>query len=132
LAHEINQTWRATEVGLNEVEVKVLTRGTTEWGSGFHPSTELCVSFGFRDETDLITGGAALAEKLRDDVEMTAKEWTQLLLLTETAFISDVFGVGTEWYLRTGLGDDLTIEALRSIQDKMTHQVIMLGHFIRL
>ncbi|WP_331721612.1 MULTISPECIES: hypothetical protein [unclassified Streptomyces] len=104
---------------LTDGEIKLLRRALAEWGGPAHCSDHLAVGMGFADQHDLLDQCDRLRNALADDAPLTQVDWARVLLATEIVFVSDLMGSGVEWSTTTGLSDESTIRALRSIQRKL-------------
>ncbi|MFJ2951492.1 hypothetical protein ACIO8H_28220 [Streptomyces sp. NPDC087226] len=104
---------------LTDGEIKLLRRALAEWGGPAHCSDHLAVGMGFADQHDLLDQCDRLRNALADDAPLTQVDWARVLVATEIVFVSDLMGSGVEWSTTTGLSDESTIRALRSIQRKL-------------
>ena len=104
-------------------ETGLLRRALLEWGGPARCGDQLAAGMGFADFPDLLEQTARLRKALADDVPLTPADWARTLLATEIVFVSDLAGTGFEWRTTTGLQDDATIAALRSIQRKLGRTV---------
>ncbi|MGC5166346.1 hypothetical protein [Luteimicrobium sp. DT211] len=100
-------------------EVTLLVRATSQWGGPAHASEGLARAMGFEDTSAMLVELAALGRALRTDTPLEPIEWARVLVATEIAFASDLFGAGTEWRTMTGETDEATIRTLRAIQRKL-------------
>lgn len=91
-------------------------------GGPASPTDALARAIGFQSSVDLGQGeGRRLRDALRLGTPLTPGDWRRILLATEIVFASDVVGAGTNWPITTGLSDQETITALRTIQKKIGH-----------
>lgn len=60
----------------------------------------------------------AISAPVTPDVPLPPVGWARTLLAVEIVFVSDLAGSGVEWPTTTGISDESTIRALRSIQRK--------------
>ena len=104
---------------LEQSEVELLVRALLEWGGPAHASDELARGMGFTGTDDLMDRGRAFRQALRSDDPIDGVDWARILLAAEIAFASDLMGSGTEWRTTTGMADDETVAALRSIQRQL-------------
>lgn len=104
---------------LEQSEVELLVRALLEWGGPAHASDELARGMGFAGTDDLMDKVRAFRQALRDDDPIDGVDWARILLAVEIAFASDLMGSGTEWRTTTGMSDEETVVALRSIQRKL-------------
>lgn len=114
---------RAGSELLAEDEVALLRRALLEWGGPAWCSDQLAVGMGFADRRDLLDQCGRLRTALGDDAALGPAEWARILLAAEIVFVSDLAGSGVEWRTTTGLTDESTIRALRSIQRKLAQLV---------
>jgi hypothetical protein len=108
---------------LTDVEQRVLRSGLLEWGGPARCTAEMAVAMGFQSVDDLLRSGAVLAAAVHAGHPLSALDWRRTLLATEISFASDLMGSGVEWATTTGLSDEDTLAALRSVQRKMPHHV---------
>ena len=112
------------QVDLTPAEQDMLAQGLSQWGGPASPTDELARAMGFQGTQDLWRGkGRELRDALRLGKPLTRQDWRRTLLATEIVFASDVVGVGTDWPFTTGLSDEETITALRTIQKKIGHAI---------
>ncbi|HEY9367172.1 hypothetical protein [Streptomyces sp.] len=104
-------------------ETGLLRRALLEWGGPARCSDQLAVGMGFAGFQDLLDQSGRIRRALADDTPLTPADWARTLLATEIVFVSDLAGTGFEWRTTTGLPDDATINALRSIQRKLGRTV---------
>jgi hypothetical protein len=108
------------KIDLTPAEQDLLVQGLAQWGGPASPTDELARAIGFRSSQDLWQGeGRELRDAVRLGQPLTARDWRRTLLATEIVFASDVVGAGTDWPITTGLSDQETITALRTIQKKI-------------
>ncbi|CNE39782.1 Uncharacterised protein [Mycobacterium tuberculosis] len=112
------RTASASEV-LADDEIALLRRALLEWGGPARCSDQLAVAMGFADRHDLLAQCGRLRAALGDDDRLGPADWARILLAAEIVFVSDLAGSGVEWPTTTGLDDESTIRALRSIQRKL-------------
>lgn len=108
---------------LAEDEIELLRRALMEWGGPARCSDQLAVGMGFAGTQDLFDQSRRLRGALGEDVQIAPVDWARILLAVEIVFVSDLAGSGFEWSTTTGLGDESTIRALRSIQRKLARTV---------
>ena len=104
-------------VDLTSDQLRMLEAAIYIWSGAAHPSTLLVRAMGFADLDDLLLTGERLNLELDRTSPLTRLEWTQLLMMAEIAFGSDIQGAGTEWSMISGLSDTLTLRALRDLQN---------------
>lgn len=108
------------EIELSEAERALLRYGINEWGGPAACTDELAVAMGFAGRDDFHEKRKALHEAVRSAQPLSARNWSQVLVMTEFVFISDTFGSGHDWLFTTGLSDVETIDLLRSVQRKFS------------
>lgn len=114
-------------MSLDDTEREVLRWGLIEWLGPARPTQELAQAMGFADVAELHHDVTRLADAIDARAPLTATDWVRALLATEIAFISDVFGSGSDWQITVGLPDDVSLAAIRRLQRKIVrvrHQVI--------
>ncbi|MER7770572.1 hypothetical protein [Kitasatospora sp. NPDC096140] len=116
------QAVRPSEL-LAEGEVRLLRRALVEWGGPARCSDQLAFGMGFADARDLLDQCGVLRDALGGDAPLEPVEWARILLAAEIVFVSDLVGSGVEWRTTTGLGDEDTLRALRTIQRKLARTV---------
>ncbi|MFK0016321.1 hypothetical protein [Streptomyces sp. NPDC091027] len=104
-------------------EIGLLRRALLEWSGPARCSDALAVGMGFAGVQDLFDQCSRLRSALNDDVPLPPVDWARTLLAVEIVFVSDLAGSGVEWPTTTGLSDESTIRALRSIQRKLARTV---------
>lgn len=109
---------RPSEVGLalDEGELRLLIAATGVWFGAATPSDLQARAMGFRDLDDLRDHGTSFHERLAPESSFSPLEWTQLLMMAELGFASDIQGAGWEWSVITGIQDEEAIGILRRLQ----------------
>ena len=110
---------RQTRVDLDPQERRVLAYGLGEWLGPARPTEELAVAMGFAGIADLNSEVLRLNRAILADEPLSPLDWVRALLATEIVFISDMVGSGRDWQITVGIPDDVTVEALRRVQDKI-------------
>jgi len=113
-------------IALTDDERFVLERGLVEWAGPARCTDALAVAMGFADVDDLFGRTGPLLDALRSGA-MAAGDWRRVVLATEFVFASDLVGAGHDWSATTGLSDEATIAALRSVQRKLPAAVRAAG-----
>ncbi|MFD4538050.1 hypothetical protein ACFWNL_37130 [Kitasatospora sp. NPDC058397] len=108
---------------LDQGEIELLERALLEWGGPAWCSDRLAAGMGFENVQDLLDQCRRLRAALKDDSPIAPADWARILLAVEIVFVSDLMGTGVEWSTTTGLSDESTIRALRSIQRKLASTV---------
>jgi hypothetical protein len=106
-------------IPLEDGEVLLLRSGVSEWGGPAHCSNELAVAMGFASVADLLVEGQRLWRSLGRREPLSRRDWARVLVATEFAFASVVFGSGSDWPITTALSDDQSIRLLRQVQGKV-------------
>jgi len=109
----------ALQMNLSDDERSLLRAGLLEWWGPTEPNDSLAVAMGFTDVQDLSDQVGRLRTAIEDRQPLTVEDWRRVLLVTEIAFVDDVFGSGLDWRITTGFPDELTITMLRALQRKM-------------
>jgi hypothetical protein len=105
-------------VNLTDDERNTLRHGLTSWPGGGGHSDEIARLIGFKDAKDLSQNAWPLADRLGRREPLTQQEWTRAIKALEFGFASED-GAGYEWSTITGLRDEETLRALRSLQKKL-------------
>lgn len=106
-------------VELTDDERGLLLCGLLQWCGPARTTDELALAMGFRDTANLFSEVRRLRSALDARAALTVQDWERVLVATEVAFASDVFGSGLDWPITTGIGDADTIALLRAVQRKM-------------
>jgi hypothetical protein len=104
---------------LTTEELWLLNRGLFGWTEGSYLTDALAVAMGFHSAADLHAQAVRIAMALAQHEPLAGQDWKRMLVATEVAFASDVFGLGVEWETVTGLGDEETLAVLRCVQRKL-------------
>jgi hypothetical protein len=118
----LNKEVSASEL-LSGGEISLLRRALLEWGGPARCSDRLAIGMGFASSQNLLEECRRLRDALRDSTPLAPADWARTLLAVEIVFVSDLAGSGVEWQTTTGLGDEMTILMLRSIQRKLARVV---------
>lgn len=118
------------QVVLDSHERYLLLRGISEWSGSASCSEEMAVALGFSSVADLQREGERIAALLESELPLSSWDWTRALLSTELVFSSVVMGSGSEWQTVFGLDDVDTLRLLRSVQRKLRHLLVKVGHIV--
>lgn len=108
---------------LSTEERRVLSSGVYQWGGPAKGTEEMARAMGFAGLDDLYQEGHRLSDLLRASAPMTRHDWCRSLLAVEVVFVSGVMGAGSDWRICTGVSDEETIVALRSLQKRLVREV---------
>jgi hypothetical protein len=111
---------------LSSAERHVLEVGLGAWGGPATLTEGLARALGFRSLSDFDAKRIDLKGRIQRQQPLSALEWTEVLVLSEIAFISDVFGAGVEWSISTPFSDEETLIHIRSIQKKLVSVTVPL------
>jgi hypothetical protein len=109
----------AEEMDLTDAELGLLRAGVSEWGGPTSCSDELALAMGFAGRDGLYDERQRLLAGLAGSEPLELFDWARILVLTEFAFASNVFGSGLDWSITTGIADAEAVELLRSVQRKL-------------
>jgi hypothetical protein len=84
----------------------------------------MAVAIGFADEPDLRAQGRRVRAELNARRPLSRWDWTRTLLATEIVFASEVMGAASDWLTTTGLDDARSIKLLRSLQRKLSGNLV--------
>jgi hypothetical protein len=104
---------------LDEGELRLLLAATGLWFGAATPSDLQVRAMGFDDLSDLRDHGEDFFERLAPECSFSPLEWTQLLMMAELGFASDIQGAGWEWSVITGIRDEDAIRSLRALQHRL-------------
>ena len=104
---------------LDDTERRLLRWGIIEWGGPARCTDEMAVAMGFRSIQDLFDSGRRLAGSIEAGAPLTALDWLRVLLATEIVFASNTIGSGLDWSITSGMSDEESLAALRSVQRKL-------------
>ncbi|GAA2374384.1 hypothetical protein [Dactylosporangium salmoneum] len=110
-------------IDLTDDERYVLFRGLAEWGGPAHCTDALAAAMDFGDADGLLEEARRLKPLVRAGQPLSRRDWRRVLIATELAFASDVFGSGWDWSITCGLSDEETIKILRALQRKIARSV---------
>ena len=82
---------------------------------------------GFSSVQDLFDSTDRLAAAIESGASLSAVEWLRVLLATEIVFASNTIASGLDWSITTGLSDDESLAAVRSVQRKLAGIGNLLG-----
>ncbi|MYR08372.1 hypothetical protein GTV32_19615 [Gordonia sp. SID5947] len=105
---------------LTSAERDFLFHGLIEWGGPGRMSDALAIAIGFDDAEDFRASKGVLADAILDGTGLSAQDWRRALAAAEICFASDTLGVGLEWEDVGVTSDEVTFEAMRSVQIKVT------------
>ena len=105
-------------VELSDDERALLRHGLGEWWGPAKPTDALAAAMGFGDQARLDREVGRLMAAIDARAALTLEDWRRVLVATEIAFASEVFGSGTDWSTTTGISDGHTIALLRAVQVK--------------
>jgi len=106
-------------VQLSEPERELLRAGALQWFGPARPTQELATAMGFADVPALRAEMKRLRDRITPQSALSPLDWTRLIVATEIAFISDVFGAGFEWSTTSGIPDAEALSLLRSLQRRL-------------
>ncbi|WAC56944.1 hypothetical protein [Gordonia sp. SL306] len=105
---------------LTSAERDFLFHGLIEWGGPGRMSDPLAIAIGFDDAEDFRSSKGALADAIVEGRGLSPQDWRRALAAAEICFASDTLGVGLEWEDVGVDSDEVTFEAMRSVQIKIT------------
>jgi hypothetical protein len=112
---------------LDDVERRMLRWGVIEWGGPARCTDEMAIAMGFSSVQDLFDSTDRLAGAVGSGAPLAAADWLRVLLATEIVFASNTVGSGLEWSITSGLSDEESLAALRSVQTKLAGIGNLLG-----
>ena len=97
-----------------------LAQGRSRWSpeiaqlAGFNSAEAMAAQLGnVAHQVGELGGGGTL--------RLVPDDWGALLVLCETSFSNDTFGIGRDWFPITGIPEDIALRSLRSLQHKIPH-----------
>jgi hypothetical protein len=112
---------------LDDVERHLLRWGIIEWGGPARCTEEMAVAMGFDSVQHLFDSTGRLAGAIADGVPLSTADWLRVLMATEIVFASNTIGSGHDWSITSGLSDEQSLAALRSVQLKLAGVGNLLG-----
>lgn len=104
---------------LSADERRLLLSGLLQWNGPTSPTAAFARAVGFDTVADLLLGANHLFERVEASAPLTPREWTQVQLLVEVAWASDVFGAAFEWEAIGPFDDARTLAVLRRLQHEL-------------
>lgn len=114
-------------VDLTDVERRLLRWGVIEWGGPARCTQEMAVAMGFANVRDIFDSTDRLVAAIDQREALSGADWLRVLLLTEIVFVSEAIGSGLDWSITSGLSDEESLAALRSVQRKLAGIGNLLG-----
>jgi hypothetical protein len=110
------------EIALRNDEYRLLSHGLFQWNGPASVSDPVALFVSY-PSAEAMEKDLPRLSKLLDEGAMEPRDWWRVLLTTEIAFVSDMYGVGVDWSTVTPFRDDESVEILRSIQRKVAKAI---------
>jgi hypothetical protein len=111
-------------VDLTPSERKVLVFGLLDWFGPARCTEEMAIALGFKSYRHFSKDSRRLMRALESNAPMSRLDWLRTLLATEVCFASNVLGSGTDWVFTCNISDEDSIKILRSLQRRLTAEIV--------
>jgi hypothetical protein len=109
-------------LSLSDEEALLMQQGLAQWGGPGSVSDPVAAFVGYPSAKAMDDDRPRLNRLLAEGV-MEPRDWRRVMLATEIAFVSDMYGAGVEWSIVTPFVDAQSVEILRRIQRKLIAEI---------